>query len=77
MAQFRKPRARIDRDAYTRLRWQVLERDGWRCQVCGCMSNLQVHHMTPRSLSGDDTSSNLMTLCDVCHRTVHDQKTSI
>jgi hypothetical protein len=34
------------------LRNQVLRRDGWRCQSCGAMSNLEVHHKEFRSRSG-------------------------
>jgi hypothetical protein len=32
---------------------EVLQRDGWRCQVCGTMSSLEVHHQQERSHSGD------------------------
>ena len=38
--------------AYERLRQKVLRRDGWRCQSCGAMSNLEVHHRQFRSHSG-------------------------
>jgi 5-methylcytosine-specific restriction endonuclease McrA len=49
----------------------VLRRDGWRCQSCGTMSNLEVHHKQFRSQSGEDSELNLITLCAVCHETVH------
>ncbi len=45
------------------LRHEVLRRDGWRCQLCGTMSNLEVHHKEFRSHSGDDSGQNLITLC--------------
>jgi 5-methylcytosine-specific restriction endonuclease McrA len=48
---------------YEKLRQQVLRRDGWRCQSCGTMSNLEVHHKEFRSQSGDDSEANLITLC--------------
>jgi len=35
----------------------------WRCQFCGSMQNLQVHHLKFRSQSGDDVEQNLITLC--------------
>ena len=35
---------RLDPLSYERLRQQILRRDGWRCQSCGTMSNLEVHH---------------------------------
>jgi len=45
---------RLDPVAYERLRRQVLRRNGWRCQSCGTMVNLEVHHKQFRSHSGDD-----------------------
>jgi ATP-dependent DNA helicase RecQ len=56
---------------YESLRQQILRRDGWRCQSCGTMSNLEVHHREFRSHSGSDTEENLITLCTACHARVH------
>jgi 5-methylcytosine-specific restriction endonuclease McrA len=56
---------------YKKLRQEVLRRDGWRCQSCGAMSNLEVHHKELRSQSGDEVERNLITLCTACHATVH------
>jgi 5-methylcytosine-specific restriction endonuclease McrA len=64
-------RIRLDPELYDNLRNQVLHRDGWRCQSCGTMSNLEVHHKEFRSHSGDDSSQNLITLCTSCHTSVH------
>src|SRR5208282_6070460 len=36
--------SRLDPLSYESLRQQILRRDGWRCQSCGTMSNLEVHH---------------------------------
>ena len=57
--------------SYESLRQQVLRRDGWRCQSCGTMSNLEVPHREFRSHSGDDSEQNLITLCSTCHATLH------
>jgi 5-methylcytosine-specific restriction endonuclease McrA len=38
------PRIRLEAELYEELRQRVLHRDGWRCQSCGTMSNLEVHH---------------------------------
>jgi len=46
-------RVRLDSAAYDQLRRQVLERDGWRCQVCGRRDRLEVHHLRRRSRQGD------------------------
>jgi len=66
-----RPRLRLDPVAYDDLRQQVLRRDGWRCQLCGTMVNLEVHHTVFRSQSGDDSEQNLITLCASCHATAH------
>jgi 5-methylcytosine-specific restriction endonuclease McrA len=62
---------RLDPVSYDNLRQQVLRRDGWRCQSCGAMSNLEVHHKQFRSHSGDDSEENLITLCVDCHEEMH------
>jgi len=74
----KRPRLRLNPEAYEQLRDQVLRRDGWRCQACGAMSNLEVHHRQFRSQSGNDSEQNLITLCSTCHTTVHDgRKTTL
>jgi len=65
------PKVRLDPAAYEELRQRVLRRDGWRCQACGTMSNLEVHHQQFRSRAGADTESNLLTLCSACHSSIH------
>lgn len=64
-------RLRLDAVSYERLRQQVLRRDGWRCQSCGTMTTLEVHHKQYRSHSGDDSEKNLITLCAQCHAGIH------
>ncbi len=67
----RRPRLRLDPESYRQLCQQVLERDAWRCQSCGRSTDLQVHHIHRRSRLGDDTESNLITLCARCHQELH------
>jgi len=67
----KRPRLRLEPEAYRELRNRVLERDGWRCQQCGRSTNLHVHHLRSRSKLGNDTCENLITLCVDCHRAVH------
>jgi ATP-dependent DNA helicase RecQ len=62
---------RLDPTSYDSLRQQVLRRDGWRCQSCGTMSNLEVHHKEFRSHAGEDSELNLITLCGKCHARAH------
>ena len=43
------------------------------CEYCGNgMRELQAHHIKSKGAGGHDVSSNLICLCYVCHRTVHD-----
>jgi 5-methylcytosine-specific restriction endonuclease McrA len=67
----KNPRLRLDSTSYRDLHRQVLERDGWRCQVCGSMQHLQVHHLKFRSQAGGDEEQNLITLCAECHERTH------
>ena len=67
----KSPRLRLDATSYRELHRQVLERDGWHCQNCGSMHNLQVHHLKFRSQSGSDVEQNLITLCSNCHEGAH------
>ncbi len=67
----KNPPLRLNANSYHELHRQVLKRDGWRCQVCGNMQNLQVHHLKLRSQSGGDEEQNLITLCAECHEQMH------
>ena len=55
-----------------RLRWEVLQRDGNRCVVCGQGAadgvTLEIDHILPVSKGGSDEKSNLQVLCTPCNR---------
>jgi 5-methylcytosine-specific restriction endonuclease McrA len=70
MRQKHRP-VRVDPETYRTLCKTVLERDGWRCQFCGALRNLEVHHVEFRSHSGEDSKDNMITLCTGCHRRIH------
>jgi len=65
-----------------RLRMQVLQRDGGRCQLCGIgagepnldgrPARLEVHHKQPRHHGGPTEAENLQTLCNVCNHDLGD-----
>jgi 5-methylcytosine-specific restriction endonuclease McrA len=67
----KQPRVRLKPEDYGVLRKHVLKRDGWRCQDCGAMKDLQVHHIKRRSQLGGDVAQNLITLCASCHGKRH------
>jgi 5-methylcytosine-specific restriction endonuclease McrA len=62
---------RLDPSRYSDLHLAILKRDGWRCQLCGARTHLEVHHQRFRSQSGSDVEENLIALCHSCHSTVH------
>jgi 5-methylcytosine-specific restriction endonuclease McrA len=64
---------RLDGREFEDQREKILRRDGWRCQRCGSMANLEVHHQQFRSHSGPDHEDNLITLCNSCHSAQHRQ----
>jgi len=56
------------------IRRQILQRDGYRCQICGEQKDLSVHHIIPLSMGGDSTTGNLRVLCHTCHQQVHGKR---
>ncbi len=58
-------------DEYRKLVEFVMERDGYKCRVCGSRQNLQGHHVVFRSHGGQDTPQNLLTTCLDCHESIH------
>jgi hypothetical protein len=56
---------------------RVKKRDHWTCQKCQIRggtagtAELHVHQIVPRSKSGEDSTDNLITLCEDCHRREH------
>ena len=62
-----------------RLRAQVLDRNGYTCQMCGAGAGdqdlatgrtvrLHVGHIVDRSIGGKDTPTNLKALCSTCNQ---------
>ena len=53
------------------IRYNVLRRDGFRCQICGATAKdgvkLHVDHIRPVSKGGRTEMSNLRTLCERCN----------
>jgi 5-methylcytosine-specific restriction endonuclease McrA len=55
------------------LRYEVLQRDGFRCVMCGRSPGkeagvmLHVDHIRPWSAGGETVKENLQTLCERCN----------
>ena len=62
-----------DQLGFWNVREYVLARDGHKCQHCKGKSKdpiLNVHHIESRK-TGGDSPSNLITLCETCHKAYH------
>jgi hypothetical protein len=49
------------------IRFEVFQRDGYKCLHCGTDENLSLDHIHPYSLGGTDAIKNLQTLCRPCN----------
>lgn len=70
--QTRQYQIKIERSKMTdSLRYDILKRDNFRCQICGSTAQdevkLHVDHIIPVSKGGLTIESNLRTLCDRCN----------
>ncbi len=50
---------------WQKLRWKVLDRDDWKCQVCGIEKDVHVHRRDPDA--GDRDVAAYVTLCRTHH----------
>lgn len=57
------------------LRRLVRARSGGTCECCGDPLSLifQAHHRKLRSRGGQDSAANLLALCGLCHRRIHNR----
>lgn len=63
-------RKRIRRPVSGSVRYEVLKRASFRCELCGISAddkNLEVDHITPKSLGGADEIHNYQALCYTCN----------
>jgi 5-methylcytosine-specific restriction endonuclease McrA len=74
-----KPSVNFSRPISAKLRAEVLDRNGFTCQMCGkCpgeidpetgrMVRLHIGHIKDKSLGGKDELSNLRALCSTCNQ---------
>jgi hypothetical protein len=60
------------------LRIACLLRDGYTCQNCSKkQGRLEAHHLIYREQGGKDSLTNLLTLCEACHKMVHEGKVTL
>jgi 5-methylcytosine-specific restriction endonuclease McrA len=74
-----KPKPAFQRDVSKELRSQVLDRNGYTCQMCGAVAGeqhpydtdrktrLHIGHIVDKSVGGTDELSNLRAICSICN----------
>jgi 5-methylcytosine-specific restriction endonuclease McrA len=56
---------------WEKLRYQVLQRDGYICQIClKKLDKLDIHHIIPKRRQGLNSINNLTSVCEVCHNMI-------
>ena len=55
---------------YERKRHHYLKYAQGNCCICSATENLQAHHIKPQAIGGQHTKTNVMTLCESCHRLI-------
>jgi 5-methylcytosine-specific restriction endonuclease McrA len=61
----------------SRIRLAVYRRDRWACRHCHNRNGLHPHHIIFKSHRGKDALDNLVTVCHVCHRAIHDGRLAV
>lgn len=62
------PKVILSKQEYYWQALEIFESQEWRCDKCGRIKPLQLHHKTKRSHGRDDSKENLCGLCSDCHR---------
>ena len=60
-------------EVWQRKRRAALKAADYRCERCGCPTNLDVHHVSYSNL-GHEPMSDLVVLCRACHSSVHKEE---
>lgn len=69
----KRSRVKLSIKEYKDLIVSIFKRDSWKCRFCKVKTNLHAHHIKYRSQGGDDSIDNLITLCENCHKAIHNR----
>ena len=47
--------------------------DGFKCAICGKKGCLSVHHILYANIGNENVETDLVTLCEECHKSLHEQ----
>lgn len=60
---------------WAKIRNKVLQRDDFKCSICGSYRGLQVHHLNYNHFKNEENYlEDLMTLCNKCHEEIENKK---
>jgi len=75
-AQRNSTRNYVKKHGLIRNKWAkqiIVEFLGYKCNKCGNIESIEVDHIIPISIGGENKVSNIQLLCNICHK----EKTSI
>ena len=69
---YKREYIKVIRSEATKMRYGLIKKDAC-CRVCGCtdIKNIELHHIVPVHLFGNNDPDNLISLCKQCHVMVH------
>lgn len=70
-----KKSVKLSKYEFKKLALEAFQRDGFKCQLKECMDPMSIlhpHHIIPRGRLHLDILCNILTVCQRCHRLLHD-----
>lgn len=65
----------LSSDRWRKKAGERLKIDHFRCCMCGTMgtaiNDLEVHHVSYRNIYNEDPYTDLVSLCRICHKSIH------
>lgn len=67
---------RVEQNIWRKLKYDVMTRDKYTCQVClkQLEDHIHIHHIIPKNRQGLDTMDNLVSVCEPCHKIIELQR---
>jgi len=67
---YRSYREYLNRPEFKIVRFKVMKRANWRCEICGKRAT-EVHHLKYPRWGAFDVPENLIAICHECHCKIH------
>jgi hypothetical protein len=63
----------LETEHWSSIKKQAFRIHGMKCYECGLHDNLQIHHRHYKTLGKEDPQTDLMPLCYMCHKGIHNR----